>query len=269
MSWQTKVKVGRKRADIFDVATTNLAATDLAGTARDPQPASIANAPIGGRVIIVEQQAMIAESLALVLQMAEVTTSIIRDSSPEAVLRQVRAFDPDLVLVSANGGDAPDTVRTLTRAAAKVVVVTDGTDRIRVASCIEAGATGAVATSDPVDSLLNAVRETVAGRRLLSPTTERDLLGELQLHRRDNAMRLAKFQNLSNRESEVLWALMMGRAASEIAEESYVSIATIRSQIKAILRKLEVNSQLAAVALAYQAGWTRESFRSGTGHRGY
>ncbi len=253
------------RADIFDVATTNLAATDLASTARDPQSASIAIAPIGGRVIIVDQQAMIAESLALVLQLAEVTTSIIRDSSLEAVLRQVRAFDPDLVLVSANGGDAPDTVRTLSRAAAKVVVVTDGTDRIRVASCIEAGATGAVATSDPIDSLLNAVRETVAGRRLLSPTTERDLLGELQMHRRDNTMRLIKFQNLSNRESEVLWALMMGRAASEIAEESYVSIATIRSQIKAILRKLEVNSQLAAVALAYQAGWSRESFRSGTG----
>ena len=103
---------------------------------------------------------------------------------------------------------------------------------------------------------------TVAGRRLLSPTTERDLLGELQLHRRDHAMRLAKFQNLSNRESEVLWALMMGKSAGEIAEESFVSIATIRSQIKAILRKLEVNSQLAAVALAYQAGWTRESFRS-------
>ena len=265
MSRHAGVKVGRVRADILVVATLNLAAQPV----QDIQPARKADAPIGGRVIIVDQQAMIAESFALVLNMSEVTTTIIRDTSLDAVLRQVRAFDPDLVLVSATAADAVNTVRSLTRAAAKVVVVTDGTDRIRVASCIEAGATGAVATSDPVDSLLSAVRETVAGRRLLSPTTERDLLGELQLHRRDSAMRLAKFQNLSNRESEVLWALMMGRAAGEIAEESYVSIATIRSQIKAILRKLEVNSQLAAVALAYQAGWTRESFRSPSGQRGY
>ncbi len=228
---------------------------------RDFQPANIAGAAIGGRVVIVDQHALVAESLALVLHTAEVTTSITRDPSIEAVLRHVRAFDPDLVLVGASSNDAIDTVRTLTRAGVKVVVVTNGTDRIKVAGCVEAGATGAVSTTDPVDALLNAVRETVAGRRLLSPTTERDLLGELQLHRRDHAMRLAKFQNLSNREAEVLWALMMGKSAGEIADESYVSIATIRSQIKAILRKLEVNSQLAAVALAYQAGWTRESFR--------
>ncbi len=214
MSRHEGVKIGRVRADILGVATTNLAAQPV----RDIQPARTADAPIGGRVIIVDQQAMIAESLALVLNMSEVITAIIRDTSIDAVLRQVRAFDPDLVLVSATAADAVNTVRTLTRAAAKVVVVTDGNDRIRVACCIEAGATGAVATSDPVDSLLSAVRETVAGRRLLSPTTERDLLGELQLHRRDSAMRLAKFQNLSNRESEVLWALMMGRPAGEIAE---------------------------------------------------
>jgi len=35
-----------------------------------------------------------------------------------------------------------------------------------------------------------------------------------------------------------------------------VSISTVRSQIKAILQKLGVNSQLAATALVQQAGWT-------------
>ncbi len=252
------MKVRPLRADISFVATTDLATANV----EEFQSAAIAQAPIGGRVVIVDQQAMVAESLALVLRLAEVTVAITRDSATEGLVRQVRAFDPDLVLVGATNPDAVDMVRTLSRATVKVVVVTDGSDRIRVAACIEAGATGAISTADPVDSLLLAVRETVAGRRLLSPTTERDLLGELQLHRRDNAMRLAKFAHLSNRESEVLWALMTGKSAAEIAEESYVSIATIRSQIKAILRKLEVNSQLAAVALAYQAGWSRDSFRN-------
>ena len=78
--------------------------------------------------------------------------------------------------------------------------------------------------------------------------TERDLLGELQSHRRDRAVRQSRFHQLSVRESEVLEELMAGKSAADIADESYVSIATIRSQIKAILRKLEVNSQLAAVA---------------------
>jgi two-component system, NarL family, nitrate/nitrite response regulator NarL len=247
------------------VATSNLAPQAV----RDFAPSAITATPIGGRVVIVDRQSLTAQSIALVLNTAEVTTSIMREATTDLVLRHVKAFDPDLVLVGASGNEDVTLIRTLTRAGTKVVVLTDGSNRIQVAACIEAGAMGAIATTDPVDTLLNAVRETVAGRRLMSPTTERDLLGELQLHRRDHAMRLAKFSNLSNRESEVLWALMMGKSAAEIAEESYVSIATIRSQIKAILRKLEVNSQLAAVALAYQANWDRDSFRTPAGQRGY
>ena len=91
---------------------------------------------------------------------------------------------------------------------------------------------------------------------------ERDLLCELHSHRRDRAAQLSRFHQLSVRESEVLEELMAGKAAADIATESYVSIATIRSQIKAILRKLEVNSQLAAVALAYRSGWSRMSLRA-------
>jgi DNA-binding NarL/FixJ family response regulator len=37
--------------------------------------------------------------------------------------------------------------------------------------------------------------------------------------------------------------------------ESFVSVATVRSQVRAILLKLGVNSQLAAVAAARQSGW--------------
>jgi DNA-binding NarL/FixJ family response regulator len=140
--------------------------------------------------------------------------------------------------------------------------VTDGSDRIRVAACVEAGASGAVSTIDSVDRLLSTIRETVAGRRVMPAAAERDLLGELQNHRRDRAVQLSRFSTLSTRESEVLEELMSGKSAADIATDSYVSIATIRSQIKAILRKLEVNSQLAAVALAYQVGWSRHSLRA-------
>ncbi len=60
---------------------------------------------------------------------------------------------------------------------------------------------------------------------------------------------------LTPREQEVLRDLMDGRSAEAIARASYVSLATVRSQIRAVLQKLAVNSQLAAVAKARQAGW--------------
>jgi two-component system nitrate/nitrite response regulator NarL len=48
---------------------------------------------------------------------------------------------------------------------------------------------------------------------------------------------------------------MQGDSADEIAASTFVSLATVRSHIRAILQKLGVNSQLAAVAAASRAGW--------------
>ena len=48
---------------------------------------------------------------------------------------------------------------------------------------------------------------------------------------------------------------MRGRAVREIAGLSVVSEATVRTQVKSILAKLEVSSQLAAVGMAHEIGW--------------
>ncbi len=48
---------------------------------------------------------------------------------------------------------------------------------------------------------------------------------------------------------------MQGRTVREIANLSVVSEATVRTQVKSILAKLEVSSQLAAVGLAHSIGW--------------
>ena len=60
---------------------------------------------------------------------------------------------------------------------------------------------------------------------------------------------------LTAREREVLGHLMEGRQVREISRARFVSDATVRTQVKAILAKLEVSSQLAAVGLARSVGW--------------
>jgi two-component system nitrate/nitrite response regulator NarL len=49
--------------------------------------------------------------------------------------------------------------------------------------------------------------------------------------------------------------LTLGRPVREIALASFVSVETVRTQVKSILSKLEVTSQLAAVGAARMAGW--------------
>jgi DNA-binding NarL/FixJ family response regulator len=66
------------------------------------------------------------------------------------------------------------------------------------------------------------------------------------------------FARLTEREQVVLSELIEGHCAEDIAKAAFVSISTVRSQIKSILQKLGVNSQLAAVAMARRAGWSLE-----------
>ena len=75
----------------------------------------------------------------------------------------------------------------------------------------------------------------------------------------DPVPRTQLFDVLTDREQVVLAELMEGHCAEEIANAAFVSISTIRSQIKAILQKLGVNSQLAAVAMARRAGWSLDT----------
>jgi DNA-binding NarL/FixJ family response regulator len=70
--------------------------------------------------------------------------------------------------------------------------------------------------------------------------------------------RIELFFTLTEREQNVLAELIEGHRAEDIAKAAFVSISTVRTQIKAILQKLGVSSQLAAVAMARRADWSLE-----------
>jgi DNA-binding CsgD family transcriptional regulator len=57
---------------------------------------------------------------------------------------------------------------------------------------------------------------------------------------------------LTPREREVLNGIIRGETAEEMAESFVISIGTVRTHIRAVLAKLGVSSQLAAVALAIE-----------------
>ncbi len=67
---------------------------------------------------------------------------------------------------------------------------------------------------------------------------------------------------LTASERRVLYYLTEGWAAQDMTGELVVSLTTVRSHIRSVLRKLGVRSQLAAVALANSRDLRRN------GHRG-
>lgn len=112
-------------------------------------------------------------------------------------------------------------------------------------------------------SLASFLEDRIAEDRPMSPAEREHALAIVQARQDRSRARRAPFQLLSPSEQDVLAALMEGRSAELIASDRVVSVATIRSQIRSILLKLEVRSQLEAVALAYRCGWAIESARSG------
>ncbi|MGH9055096.1 MAG: response regulator transcription factor [Acidimicrobiales bacterium] len=98
-------------------------------------------------------------------------------------------------------------------------------------------------------------RQGISVATFVGSTDDDDIDSWAYRHRREDAVALVPFRALSVREQFVLGWLMEGLSADMIARRSWVSVSTVRSHIKSILRKLDVTSQLAAVALAYRVGW--------------
>lgn len=77
----------------------------------------------------------------------------------------------------------------------------------------------------------------------------RELIATWRSFRRQRDDWVARLALLTEREQTVLGRLHSGMTVREIAEADQVTESTVRSQVKAILRKLDVSSQIAAVAV--------------------
>lgn len=181
---------------------------------------------------------------------------------PGSVPPQLGDYQPGLVLLDLDLGlgsngerlDGADLVGPLCAHGWSVLVVTGSTDLDRLAAAAAAGAAGWVFKSAPFDQLVHIASEVAKGRTLLSPAERAALTARYRERRAERQASQVRLERLSSREWEVLDRLTVGRQAAAIAEEFVTSLATVRAQIRSILAKLEVGSQLAAVALAHQFG---------------
>lgn len=136
-----------------------------------------------------------------------------------------------------------------------MVVVAAGANEGRWGGWLAAGARIVVPRSASLQVLLSVVRRLSCGERVLE-VDERERLLALFRRRSERARESnGRLGLLSTNEGEVLSHLMAGLTVREVAGLRVVSEATVRTQVKSILHKLGVGSQLTAVAMAHQAGW--------------
>lgn len=210
------------------------------------------------RVLLVDDHPIVVDALAMSLKLEGLDVEVSPDLDVDAIVGRAKNNPPDVVLLDLDlgGSDSTPLVRPLTGLGARVVMVTGERDAVRLGQCIEAGALGIVSKNVPFAKLQEAVLDAIGGRNVMPEAERISLLDAAAQYRREEQARMAPFESLTKRERTVLGHLVDGRSADEIAAAEFVSLATVRSQIQSTLRKLQVNSQLAAVALAKQHRWT-------------
>jgi DNA-binding NarL/FixJ family response regulator len=220
---------------------------------------SVREQPAGARVLIVEDHVLVAVGLQLALSARGWEVETTDGPTAADVIEHAEQFQPQCILLDIGLGQAVgtgiDLIAPLRATGADVVMLTAETRRFVLASCLDAGAAGWIGKDAFLDEVVARLTDVLAGTPLIGRSVRDAMIDELRIERAGQRRALSPFERLTLREREVLAALVDGQSAEEIAEFQYVALTTVRSQIRAVLQKLGVRSQLAAVAHANRVGW--------------
>lgn len=210
--------------------------------------------------ILVAGSDLLADALASALETYGFATMNIMASEP--AIEDGIGWHPDLVLLDARSLDVAAgsaLIGGVCEMGVQVCVIDAADDGDRSNAWLNAGTAALIDKHEPFEELFRTIALLLRGRFLsqTAPRYSADLAMTRVNDRRPE--RLELFAALSDRERVVLAELIEGHCAEDIAKGAFVAVSTVRSQIKSILLKLGVNSQLAAVALARRAGWSLEN----------
>lgn len=130
---------------------------------------------------------------------------------------------------------------------AKIIIVTSFLDDEKVYPALEAGATSYMLKTSQASEIAKAIRSTHEGQSVLEP----EVTGKIM-----NRMREKPVQNLydqlTDREMEILLLIAQGKTNQEIADDLFIAIKTVKVHVSNVLGKLEVQDRTQAVIYAFK-----------------
>ena len=210
------------------------------------------------RVLLVEDHLILAESFAALLKSDPEIEVVGMAASVKAAVELARQHQPDIVLMDVrlpdgSGLDAAVTIRSTAEQTAFVFLTAYDSEET-LAEAIEAGAAAFLPKSEASETVVDAIRRVANGETLIEPGQIQFALTWRRARRRMDRERQEILSSLTPREMEVLNLIGGGADAAAVATRLHVSPLTVRTHIRAVLAKLDVHSQLQAVAKAQGLG---------------
>lgn len=129
---------------------------------------------------------------------------------------------------------------------AQILILTSYLDNEKIYPVLEAGARGYMLKTSSADEILSAIRKVARGEYAIETEVEK----KVEHHKRYPDLH----EDLTAREREILTLLAKGYDNQRIADESFISLKTVKTHVSNILSKLEVSVRTQAVVYAFQHG---------------
>lgn len=137
---------------------------------------------------------------------------------------------------------------------ARFVALTGSRDASLAVRAARAGIDAWIPKDSSTETTLRVLRRVSAGHGWFPPEYLGEVLRGLRADAQENPQRRGPLQSLSEREHEVLVAMVNGARSADIAQQMRVSRNTVRTHTRNIFRKLNAHSGLEVVKIARAAG---------------
>ncbi|MBS1774794.1 MAG: response regulator transcription factor [Bacteroidetes bacterium] len=198
------------------------------------------------RIAIVEDNSTLRQTLATLLEQTDGLHCVCALPNLLNVVSEIRKATPDIVLMDIGLPNISgiEGVRTIKENFPKIEILmfTVFEDDDKIFEAIQSGASGYLVKKSTPSEIIDAIFSLADGGAPMSASIARKVVQSFQKTTKKTTL------HLTTRESEILYSLVDGMSYKKLAEKYFISVSTVRTHIRNIYKKLEVNSKAEAVA---------------------
>lgn len=220
------------------------------------------------RLILVDDHRIMRDGIkAMLSQHSEEFVIVGEAETGDDALRMARDLRPDVMLVDIGlpGLSGIEVTVEIQRHCpeVRVIVLSMYGDESAIVAAVRSGAKAFLVKSASKLDLMTALRTVSRGGSYLSPTASAKLLSRLQKQNDAQEGMPEELAALSPRELQILRLVAEGKSSKEVALLLNLSLETVRSYRKSMMKKLQVNNAAGVTQLALTHGLTRLQHPSG------
>lgn len=203
------------------------------------------------RVFLCDDHTLFRQGVRKLLELERDIQIVGEASNGQEMLNMLKKAGPDIILMDINMPEVDGIAATYKikkmSPRTNIIILTVYEDEPHIFQAIKAGAMGYLLKDVSIEEVIEAIRKVYKGEALLQPTIATKVLKEFAMLDKRKVKEGDRFYNdLTEREKEILRLIALGGANKEIAQKLGISEKTVKNHISNIFQTLHVNNRTQA-----------------------